>query len=71
MMNPQRAHISGPRLDDVEAMMMTEPHEGEPMQLVLEDGKMMRTSPVRHVSRNGSEFVVDTMNSRYRVTLAA
>lgn len=70
-MNPQRAHISGPRLDGVECMMFSEPHVGDPMQVVLEDGKMMRTSPVRQVTHNGEEIVVDTLNSRYRVTLSA
>lgn len=70
-MIPQRAHISGPRLDDVEGVMMSEPHVGDAMQLFLEDGKLMRTSPVRRVSRNGRELVVDTENSRYRVTLMA
>jgi len=69
-MNPQRATISGPSLDDVQGVMMTEPHVGDPMQLFLDDGKLMRTSPVRQVSRNGREFVVDTLNSRYTVTLA-
>jgi hypothetical protein len=71
MMNPQRAHISGPRLDDVQVMMMSEPQVGDPMQLYLDNGKWMRTSPVRQVSRHGRELVVDTLNSRYRVTLAA
>lgn len=70
-MNPQRAYISGPRLDEVQAMMMSEPHVGDSMQLFFDNGKVMRTSPVRHVSRHGREFVVDTLNSRYRVTLVA
>ena len=68
-MNPQRAHISGPRVDDVPGLMVSEPHVGASMQLFLDDGKLMRTSTVRRISRNGSEFVVDTLNSRYRVTL--
>ncbi len=70
-MIPQRATISGPRLDHVQGMMMTEPQVGDPMQLVLEDGKLMQTSTVRRVSRHGRELVVDTLNSRYRVTLSA
>jgi hypothetical protein len=69
-MNPQRAHISGPSLEDVEGVIMTEPHVGDPLQLFLDDGKLMRTSPVKRVSRNGAELVVDTLNSRYRVTLS-
>jgi hypothetical protein len=31
----------------------------------------MRTSTVRKVMRDGREFVVDTLNSRYRVKLMA
>ena len=68
-MNPQRAYISGPSLDEVQAVMMSEPLVGDPMQLFLDDGKLMRTSAVRSVSRNGPELVIDTLNSRYRVTL--
>jgi hypothetical protein len=69
MMNPQRAYISGPSFSEVPALMISEPHVGDPMQLFLDDGKVMRTSAVRRVSRNGSEVIVDTQNSRYRVTL--
>jgi hypothetical protein len=69
MTSPQRAYISGPRLDEVKGMMVTEPHVGDPLQMFLDDGKLMRTSAVRKVSRNGSELVVDTLNSRYHVKL--
>jgi hypothetical protein len=69
MMNPQHAYISGPRMDHAAGLMMSEPHVGDPMQLILENGKMMRTTPVRSVSRNGDELVVETQNSEYRVEL--
>ena len=69
-MNPQRAYISGPTFKETPGLMITEPHVGDPMQLFLEDGKLLRTSAVRNVSRSGSELVVDTLNSRYRVKLA-
>ena len=68
-MNPQRAYISGPNVDDLAGVMVTEPHVGDAMQLFTDDGKLMRTSTVKRVSRNGKELVVDTVNSRYRVTL--
>ena len=68
-MNPQRAYVSGPSLNEVPAFMISEPHVGDPMQLFLEDGKVMRTSVVRRVSREGPEVIVDTQNSRYRVVM--
>ena len=69
-MNLQHAYISGPKLEHkVHGVMVSEPHVGDPMQLFLDDGKLMRTTPVRNVSRDGSELVVETANSRYRVTL--
>lgn len=68
-MSPQRAYISGPSLDHVAAMMVFEPHVGDPMQLFLDNGKMLRTSAVRRVSRKGDELVVETQNSEYRVAL--
>jgi len=68
-MIPQRAYISGPKMDHVAGMVVFEPHVGVPMQLFLEGGKVMRTSAVRSVSRVGDELVVDTQNSRYRVAL--
>ena len=70
-MNPQRAYISGPSLDHVRGVMVSEPHVGEPMQLFLDDGKVLRTSVVRTVSRNSGALVIDTQNSRYRVELEA
>ena len=56
-------------MNHVPAIMVVEPHVGDPMQLFLDDGKMMRTSAVRSVSHSGSELVVDTQNSRYRFEL--
>lgn len=57
-------------LHDVHAVLTTEPEVGSSLQLFLENGKLMRTTEVRHVERHGSELVVDTENSRYRLTLA-
>ena len=37
-MNPQRAYISGPSLDEVKGVMVSEPHVGDPMRLFLDDG---------------------------------
>ena len=68
-MEPQRAYVTGPNMDHVQGTMVFEPHVGDPMQLFLDNGKMIRTSIVRNVSRHGSEIVVETQNSRYRVQL--
>jgi hypothetical protein len=58
-------------LHDVAGILPAEPQVGSSLQLFLESGKVMRTSPVQHVARHGSEWVVDTANSRYRLKLAA
>jgi len=58
-------------LHDVHAMLATEPEVGSVLQLFLDNGKIMRTTTVQHLERHGSELVVDTANSRYRLTLAA
>jgi hypothetical protein len=47
------------------------PSVGESLQLLLETGKLLRTSPVTRIERDGGELVVDTLNSRYRLTLAS
>jgi len=57
-------------LHDVPGLMPAEPQVGSSMQLFLESGKVMRTSTVRHVARRGSELVIDTANSRYRLKLS-
>lgn len=68
-MTLQRAHISGPRLDQVEGLLVREPSVGDSMQLLLDDGKLMRTSQVREVRRDGAQLIVDTLNSRYELRL--
>ncbi len=57
-------------LHDVPAMIAVEPRVGASLQVFLDTGRIMRTSPVRHVTRRGSEWVVDTANSRYRLKLS-
>jgi hypothetical protein len=52
---------------DVPAVVTDDPHVGYPMQVWTEDGKLIRTSNVLSVSRSGSDIVVDTLNSRYRL----
>jgi len=57
-------------LNDAPGMIPGEPKVGSPLQLFLDSGKVMRTSTVRHVSQNGSDLIVDTENSRYRLKIA-
>jgi hypothetical protein len=69
---PTRALISRDNddlLHDVPGMIPGEPEVGSPLRLFLESGKVMQTTAVQHVARHGSELVIDTMNSRYRLTL--
>src|SRR5688572_6704931 len=49
----------------VPGMVAALPHEGESLQMFLENGRVMRTSPVTHIEQDGTELVVDTQNSRY------
>ena len=77
-MKPVRALITrdddnDPKHDaihDVPGILPCEPEVGASLQLFLESGKVMRTSTVTHVARRGSELVVDTANSRYRLKLS-
>jgi hypothetical protein len=75
MFQPQRVLISRDGNDDhfehVPGLMMTVPNVGEPLQMFLETGRIMRTSPVTHVESDGGELVIDTRNSRYHLKLAS
>ena len=76
MFEPQRVLISragDPQHEQwqrVPGLMMSEPSVGEPMQMFLESGMVMRTTPVTHVDHDGKEIVVATRNSQYRLTPA-
>lgn len=56
-------------LHDVPGLIPGQPRVGVPLRLFLETGKIMDTSPVQHVARRGSQMIVDTANSRYRLTI--
>jgi hypothetical protein len=78
MFRPQRVLISRQGSDAYHdqmqyepGLMMAVPSVGESLQMFLETGKVMRTSPVTHVANDGGEIVVDTHNSRYRLKLAS
>jgi hypothetical protein len=72
-MNAQRAYVSkgGEAISGTPGLIVAEPHVGDPMQLVFDDGKILRTTAVKHISRNDNELVVDTQNSTYRLVYAA
>ena len=76
MFQPQRVLITrdgseSQRWERVPGIMTATPNVGESFQMFLESGKVMRTSPVTHVERDGSELVVETQNSRYHLKLAS
>ena len=52
-------------------LMMAQPSVGESLQIFLETGKVMTTSPITRVANDGAETVVDTRNSQYRLKLAS
>ena len=72
MFLPQRVLISRQGSDDdVRGIVTALPNVGESLQMFLETGMIMRTSPVTNVEDSGAELVVDTQNSRYRLKLAS
>ena len=77
MFQPQRVLISRredpdhQRLQQVPGLVINLPNVGESLQMFLESGLVMRTSPVTHVKQANGELVVDTRNSQYRLKLAA
>ena len=56
-------------LHDVPGLIPGQPRVGSSLRLFLESGKIMDTSPVQHVVQRGSQMIVDTANSRYRLTI--
>ena len=76
MFKPQRVFISrngsdNDRWQHVPGMVTNVPSVGESLQLFLDTGRWMRTSPVTKIEHDGGELVVDTKNSRYRLKLAS
>jgi hypothetical protein len=55
---------------DVPAFLPVEPHVGASLRVWTDQGELV-TSEVRRVSRSGSQIVVDTANSRYRLQLSS
>ena len=76
MFRPQRVLISrqgndADRFQHVPGLVTNLPFVGQSLQLFLETGRMMRTTPVTRIEHDGAELVVDTRNSRYRLRLAS
>lgn len=72
-MKPQQALMSREGSDahhramqDVPVFLPVEPQVGAPLRIWTENGGMV-TSNVRHVYQDGSQIVVETVNSRYRL----
>ena len=73
-MHPQRILMSRDGSDaghdamrDVHGVILQEPHVGDIFQVYLDDGRFMRTSPVKRFARKGEELLVETTNSTYRL----
>jgi hypothetical protein len=58
-------------IHDAPGLLPVEPEVGVPLQMYFDSGKVMRTTRVRSIATEGSEMVVDTENSRYRLKLKA
>ena len=74
MFRPQRVLISRNGSDEVQhvpGIVTNVPNVGESLQLFLDTGKWMRTTPVTKIEQNAGEIVVDTRNSTYRLKLAS
>lgn len=70
-MNRQRAVISKEGGDEIGAgTIVNDPSVGTRLELFLDSGKILLTSIVKRIARHGSELIVDTVNSRYRLVLA-
>lgn len=59
------------RLQRAPGLLMFVPATGDRLRIFLDSGKLMQTSPVTRVANDGSDLVVETRNSRYRVQRAA
>jgi hypothetical protein len=58
-------------LRDARGTILDEPRVGHAVQVYFDDGKWMRTSPVRAYARQGSILRVETANSTYRLKIVA
>ena len=54
-------------LREVHAVILKEPSVGDTFQIYFDNGKVLRTSPVKRVARTGDELLVATTNSIYRL----
>ncbi len=55
---------------DVPAFLPFEPSVGHSLKLFLDDGKCVQTSAVKRIVRAGSQLLVETANSLYRLVAA-
>jgi hypothetical protein len=55
---------------EMTGLLTEEPRVGEPLRVWRDDGKLMRTSPIRRVNSSGSHWTVDTRNSRYHLDVS-
>jgi hypothetical protein len=77
MFHPQRVLISRNASDPeqeqwqlVPGLVICIPSVGKALQMLLDTGRMIHTSHVTYVEHDGTELVVETLNTQYRLKLA-
>ncbi|MEO8704351.1 MAG: hypothetical protein ABI867_30130 [Kofleriaceae bacterium] len=63
------AHDGGGTLDemDVEGDLIFEPEIGKPLQVFLDNGRMVRTTAIERIVQAGERWMVATRNSLYQL----
>jgi len=54
-------------MQEIHGVLFEQPLVGDPVQIFLDNGELLRTSVVTHVKQSGEELVVETVNSLYRL----
>lgn len=70
LMSRDGADADHEAIRDVPAVILREPSVGDLFQVYFDDGKVLRTSAVKRVAREGTELRIETANSTYRMRAA-
>ena len=66
LMSRESSDANHRTMQDVPVFLPVEPRVGASLRIWTDEGEIV-TSTVRQVSRSGSQIVVETANSRYRL----